>query len=497
MAPPDPPEISHPFTAERVANIADEFSMLTGRYGEPNFIRPPRSERLARIPVGVAEWSVARINIAFVPNGCVRIYDQILELERGPVSDQRRRSRNIMQCHPRPGWTIVAYHDADTDLELSASGAARLLNTIGAPEMRIAPAEIVSTPASLPSAKDARGGSPLPSMISTVEARTAAQQKRDSFQARQSRARLSSRIALTCSIPVLFMGFSAHRKNIRKRETQLIYELDSASAEAHDVTQQALGCLSACRRVWRVESKSATSDWKRNAGAAYLVKRTAIRAGSFSPPRVKTNVPVLCLDLDSSKFYFLPDTILYWDHRGFGAVAYSDFQVKTSATRFIESNTVPDDAVVVDHTWRYVNKDGGPDRRFNNNRRFPILQLGVLTFQSSGGMNIHLNTSNPIASNAFADRWNSRFSTRSDPKTEKQRRSNSDSRPKSPERYAAAREVLGVEENALPEQIAEAYHRLARMYHPDRVAGLAPDIQELAGRKMREINAAYEALKAT
>jgi hypothetical protein len=194
--------------------------------------------------------------------------------------------------------------------------------------------------------------------------------------------------------------------------------------------------------------------------------------------------------------YFLPDTILYRDHRGFGAVAYSDFQVRPSVTRFIESDTVPEDALIVDYTWRYVNKDGGPDRRFNNNRRFPILQLGVLTLGSSSGLNIHLNTSNPAASSTFADHWHSRSPSRPGAKTGRQRTSNRDPSLKPPDRYAAARRVLEIEEHASSEEVAEAYHRLARMYHPDRVAGLAPDIQELAERKMREINAAYETLKS-
>ena len=34
-----------------------------------------------------------------------------------------------------------------------------------------------------------------------------------------------------------------------------------------------------------------------------------------------------------------------------------------------------------------------PDRRFKNNRKLPILQLGVLLFTSSRGLNLQLNTS--------------------------------------------------------------------------------------------------------
>lgn len=55
-------------------------------------------------------------------------------------------------------------------------------------------------------------------------------------------------------------------------------------------------------------------------------------------------------------------------------------------------------------------------------------------------------------------------------------------------------EVLGVAPGADRATIRAAYIRLAKQYHPDRVAHLAPEFRELAEGKMKEFNAAYEAL---
>jgi hypothetical protein len=41
---------------------------------------------------------------------------------------------------------------------------------------------------------------------------------------------------------------------------------------------------------------------------------------------------------------------------------------------------------VVGQTWAKANKDGSPDRRFNNNYQIPIAKYGVLWFQSPTGL---------------------------------------------------------------------------------------------------------------
>ena len=56
--------------------------------------------------------------------------------------------------------------------------------------------------------------------------------------------------------------------------------------------------------------------------------------------------------------------------------------------------------------------------------------------------------------------------------------------------------VLNVAPDATPVEVTAAYRKMAQMYHPDKVAGLAPEFREIADRKMKEINAAYAQIKA-
>ena len=55
--------------------------------------------------------------------------------------------------------------------------------------------------------------------------------------------------------------------------------------------------------------------------------------------------------------------------------------------------------------------------------------------------------------------------------------------------------VLEISSDASDADVERAYRRLMSQYHPDRVAGAAPDLQKLAETKSREINAAYDRIR--
>jgi hypothetical protein len=57
-------------------------------------------------------------------------------------------------------------------------------------------------------------------------------------------------------------------------------------------------------------------------------------------------------------------------------------------------------------------------------------------------------------------------------------------------------EVLGIGVSASTEEIRIAYRKMASLYHPDKVAHLAPEFREMADNKMKEINTAYGSIKS-
>jgi DnaJ-class molecular chaperone len=55
--------------------------------------------------------------------------------------------------------------------------------------------------------------------------------------------------------------------------------------------------------------------------------------------------------------------------------------------------------------------------------------------------------------------------------------------------------VFGLTSDASDAEVDQAYRRLISQYHPDRVAGAAPELQRQAAEKARDINAAYDRIQ--
>ena len=118
-------------------------------------------------------------------------------------------------------------------------------------------------------------------------------------------------------------------------------------------------------------------------------------------------------------------------------------------------------------------------------------------------MNIHLNVSSVerarYSAQAFTNslrQGRPRSSDYQEPRrTHEDRQRARQSKPLVDQRIKSAHQILSIEIGSTPEQIVAAYRQMAKMYHPDRVANLAPEFIELAEERMKEINAAYEVLK--
>ena len=201
---------------------------------------------------------------------------------------------------------------------------------------------------------------------------------------------LGSEVTKWLAVPGYLVLFAtiifAYQYDQLKKSVVMMYDLEGPSLDAYQTLYAAVEAVAACGAVWHVTAEGDVYDPKYHAGASALISRNRINVGYRSPPYVKTNVPVPFFPLGPNSVYLLPDRILVFASNGVGAVDYADLNTTAMPKRFIEDGSVPFDAQVVDYTWRFVNKNGSPDRRFNNNRQIPICQYEELFLTSAAGI---------------------------------------------------------------------------------------------------------------
>lgn len=191
--------------------------------------------------------------------------------------------------------------------------------------------------------------------------------------------------------------FAALALDRYRRSVKVVLEPQEAIAQIADAILDSFQDLIECHSVWRIQAEGKTTDWKRNAGANGLCRRTKIRPGIGRPACMRGKARFPTLKLGAEEIYLLPDAALFVAKGGVAAVSYHALTLSSRQQRFVEDEGLPKDAVIVDHTWRYVNKNGGPDARFNSNKQLPICLYGELSFQSDGGLNSKIQYSNPEA----------------------------------------------------------------------------------------------------
>lgn len=191
----------------------------------------------------------------------------------------------------------------------------------------------------------------------------------------------------------------------KRRTINIYYEFEKDDYSTFEQIVLAFNHIAKCNRIWSLLTSRSLYDAhesKINAGASKLIDRVQAFAGNGNPPWVKTNITIPTINIGGSRsLYFMPDGILVYDSHGIGLVDYSDLKIVFNTTRFIEDRP-PNDAQIVDYTWKYPNKNGGPDRRFNDNHQIPICLYGELRIETKKQLLLYIMTSKDNAPEKFS-----------------------------------------------------------------------------------------------
>ncbi len=196
------------------------------------------------------------------------------------------------------------------------------------------------------------------------------------------------------------------QRDLARRSVVVFYQVEDAPAVNYERFTTSSGFVSQVQRIWHVEAKGALHtpyQQKVHAGAGSLIRRSVGVLNLAGPPVLVTNIAVPSLHGKERSVYFLPDRVVVRHGKQYADLPYSAVGARAEPQQFIESEIPPADSQRVGTTWQYVNKSGGPDRRFKNNRQLPIMLYGRLTLTTPQGLLMVWDFSRPDVAASLAD----------------------------------------------------------------------------------------------
>lgn len=203
-------------------------------------------------------------------------------------------------------------------------------------------------------------------------------------------------LAAPLLVPVLILALAVKIYIRTKGQIRLDYAIDS-DQQAVRQRMYLLTEVIECQGVWRVIETSKVRNAKYSAGTANAVNFAPCKCSMKAVFPFRTNVPVVTIRSRNETFLFLPDKLIVMQGSKLGALSYNQFRQELGTTRFVELRPVLNDAQVVATTWQYVNKSGGPDRRFKSNRQLPVCLYGTMRLSSGTGLNTYFTFSHPVS----------------------------------------------------------------------------------------------------
>ena len=201
-------------------------------------------------------------------------------------------------------------------------------------------------------------------------------------------------------VPIIGILLVLYAHSIGKVSINYCY--DAQALKSHNQRIKAWQRLTAVKKKWQVLSERYTQDQKRNAGATSTLSRVECAIKTGTPKYISVNVEAIQIELANKEtLVLLPDAAYYIRKNKVTPFSYSDMSISVLSERFIEEGVIPSDAKEIDCTWRYVNVDGLPDRRFKDNWTIPVCLYGRVVISLSNELQIDLQLSNWLSTQNF------------------------------------------------------------------------------------------------
>ena len=169
--------------------------------------------------------------------------------------------------------------------------------------------------------------------------------------------------------------------------------------------------LSKSDRIWDItDSRFADSYKERKAAGTQIVLRKEVSLKKGQLEFIKSKYDALIFEnANGVNIYLYPGFAIMYNGsiENLAFIDYPNFSVLANIVRFTESGRyVPRDANQVGIQYKYVNKNGQPDKRYSYNPSYPVMAYAEYTLISDKGLYEQFEFSNVESAVAFAKKYN-------------------------------------------------------------------------------------------
>lgn len=164
------------------------------------------------------------------------------------------------------------------------------------------------------------------------------------------------------------------------------YASPSENVAYEDFCDAFANCLN-MSAIWQLDqslSNEGSESWATTSVVKKLVSWCMANDKKYIMPNPTPSIHTL----SNGMIYFYPSFVLHYiNAANYEVWKYNQIKLYTNYVRFQESeNDAPKDSERLGNTWMYVNKNGGPDRRYSYNPIMPILKYGIVNIETPIGI---------------------------------------------------------------------------------------------------------------
>ncbi len=155
-------------------------------------------------------------------------------------------------------------------------------------------------------------------------------------------------------------------------------------------------------KVWDVTTSQSIDRVAERTTADNAIERTEVCLRRAHNSKIQCDYKALHLEnANGGDLHIYPQFFFIEKEDDFALIDLLDVDMDFTLTNFIESESVPIDSEVIDHTWAMSNKDGSRDKRYADNYEIPVVQYGKLHLSSKSGLNEVYMVSNSESAYCF------------------------------------------------------------------------------------------------